>query len=131
MICAVDTNILLDVLLPDPKLGESSLDKLEKAYARGALVICEIVYAELVPQFPDRQSLDRTLEKMEIGVALLTKDSAYLAGRHWHDYRRSSGKRQRIITDFLIGAFAELQAESFLTRDRGFYGKYFKNLRLA
>jgi predicted nucleic acid-binding protein len=54
MICAVDTNILLDVFLPDPKLGESSLDKLEKAYARGALVICDIVYAELVPQFPDR-----------------------------------------------------------------------------
>jgi hypothetical protein len=131
MICAVDTNILMDVLLPDPKFGESSLAKLEKAYARGALVICDIVYAELVPLFPDRRSLDRTLETMEISVAALNTDSAYLAGMHWRDYRRSSGTRNRIITDFLIGAFAEQQAEFFLTRDRGFYGKYFKNLRLA
>jgi len=47
MSCALDTNILLDIFLPDPEYGESSLDKLEKAYAQGALVICNIVYAEL------------------------------------------------------------------------------------
>ena len=131
MICAVDTNILLDVFLPDPEFGETSLARLEKAYARGALVICNIVYAELAPQFPDRRRLDETLRQMEIGVTPLNTDSSFLAGTHWREYSRLSGKRQRIITDFLIGAFAELQADEFLTRDRGFYGKYFKNLRLV
>ena len=42
------------------RFGESSLEKLEKAYARGALVICNIVYAELAPQFSDRHRLDET-----------------------------------------------------------------------
>ena len=36
--------------------------------------------------------------------------------------------RQHIITDFIIGAFALLQSNIFLTRDRGFYKDYFKNL---
>ncbi|MBC8392689.1 MAG: hypothetical protein H8E17_09025 [Deltaproteobacteria bacterium] len=44
MITFVDTNILLDVLLPDPDYGKSSADALETAYNEGSLIINEIVY---------------------------------------------------------------------------------------
>ena len=54
MITAIDTNILLDVFFPDKKLAMESAKLLKKAYDEGALLICNVVYAELVPQFRDR-----------------------------------------------------------------------------
>jgi len=46
MITAVDANILLDVFLPDEKFASDSSKFLKLAYDEGALVICDIVYAE-------------------------------------------------------------------------------------
>ncbi|MBA7597289.1 hypothetical protein ES703_04291 [subsurface metagenome] len=43
-------------------------------------------------------------------------------------YRKSGGRRIRIITDFLIGAHAQLKADRFITRDRGFHKSYFPEL---
>lgn len=128
MITAVDTNILLDVFLPDKKFLESSSRLLKLAYDEGALVICDVVYAELVPQFNSRKNLDRTLSSINIETSTLDKDIAFLAGEKWGIYRKSGGERKRIITDFLIGSHALIKADRFLTRDRGFYQKYFQEL---
>jgi len=130
VITAVDTNILLDVFLPDPQWGEHSLRALEVAYNQGALVMCTIVYAELVPQFEERSSLDAALQKINCTIETLDRDVAFLAGQRWGLYRKQGGKRERIITDFLIGAHALLRAERFLTRDRGFYRQWFQDLVL-
>jgi predicted nucleic acid-binding protein len=58
------------------------------------------------------------------------KEVTFLAGGKWAMYRQLGGKRERIITDFLIGAHATLRAERFLTRDRGFYRSYFSSLHI-
>ncbi|MBI2264677.1 MAG: PIN domain-containing protein [Armatimonadetes bacterium] len=130
MITAIDTNVLLDVFLPDPEFGETSFQLLRDAYDQGALVVSEIVYAELVPQFEGKALLDETLAKMNIAFSSMDQRVAFLAGERWGHYRKSGGKRKRIITDFLIGAHAKLHADRLLTRDRGFYRQYFKELRL-
>ncbi|MBW2109460.1 MAG: type II toxin-antitoxin system VapC family toxin [Deltaproteobacteria bacterium] len=130
MITAVDTNILLDVFLPDKKFAESSANFLKQAYNEGALIICDIVYAELVPQFRDRKKLDQTLATINASCSSLDPDAAFLAGKRWSEYRRAGGKRNRIITDFLIGAHALTKSDRFLSRDRGFYKSYFPDLRI-
>ncbi len=129
MITAVDTNVLLDVFIPDDEHGGRSMDWLSAAYDAGAVVICDVVYAELASLSADRSSLDDALR--EIGATLSPIDSAiaYEAGLRWKLYRAAGGPRERIMTDFLIGAHALASADAFLTRDRGFFATNFPELR--
>ena len=129
MITAVDSSVLLDVFLSDAEHGPQSRGMLRAAYDSGAIVICDLVYAELVPAFADRASLDRALQAMGAALSPLDSSMAYEAGLRWKQYRLAGGPRKRIITDFLIGAHAVSAAGTFLTRDRGFFSTYFPELK--
>ena len=128
MITAVDTNILIDVYFQNETFGHQSLEILEDAYDKGAIVISNVVYAELAAAIPNRVDLDRALAISNVTTSDLNAEIAFEAGRRWHDYRQKGGPRSHIITDFLIGAHALFKADAFLTRDRGFFGTYFPEL---
>ncbi|CAB5111472.1 hypothetical protein D3OALGA1CA_5744 [Olavius algarvensis associated proteobacterium Delta 3] len=128
MITFVDTNVLLDVFLPDPDWGLKSKKNLEIAFNQGALILNEIIYSELSPQFPEKEMLDDALRQLSIRIVSLDLEVAYHAGKKWQQYRKTGGKRNRVLADFLIGAHAAMRSEKLLTRDRGFYKKYFKEL---
>jgi predicted nucleic acid-binding protein len=129
VISAVDTSVLLDVFLGDEHHGPRSNEWLRQAYDRGAILICDPVYAELAPAFNSREALDEALRKISTSISPIDTDIAYEAGRRWLRYRQAGGPRKRIVTDFLIGAHALATAETFLTRDRGFYATYFPELK--
>ena len=129
MITTVDTNILLDVFMGDECHGQRSRDLLRDAYDNGTLLVCSIVYAELVPAFNDQSALDRSLQEIRVTLSPIDTSIAYETGVRWKRYRDTGGPRERIMSDFLIGAHAMITSDAFLTRDRGFYATYFPELQ--
>jgi predicted nucleic acid-binding protein len=130
MITAIDTNILLDILAPNATFCEASIAALEDAGNAGSMVVCDLVYAELCIHFATRRECDGFLESSGIQVESLRREAHFLASRIWRDYRLQGGRRTRILADFLIGAHAQIQANSLLSRDRGFYRQLFPSLNL-
>lgn len=155
MIAAVDTNILLDILIPDEKHFSDSKRLLDEYVEKGQLIICEIVYSELASQFLLEKELKSFLSDTGIRLIHSSEKALYMAGERWKEFTKNKkpvlqcprcGKetsvicpkchtniiyRQRVISDFIIGAHALQHAELLLSRDRGFYRTYFKDLKVV
>ena len=130
MISAVDTSVLLDVFQPDQQYRAQSAGWLRTAHNNGDILVCDIVYSELVPAFDNRAALDEALRSINATVSPIDTGIAYEAGLRWFRYRQSGGPRNRILADFLIGAHALAKADALLTRDSGFL-THFPELRGA
>ncbi|MGE5572029.1 MAG: type II toxin-antitoxin system VapC family toxin [Bacillota bacterium] len=154
MISAVDTNVLLDILVPNAPDSEASKALIDQAYSEGSLVICEVVYAELFCQFETPRDMNMFLSDTGIRLVPSGPEALQKAALAWKNYvsRRTGqlqcarcGKfqgitciqcgatiapRQHIVTDFIIGGHALTCADRLLSRDRGFYKTYFPSLKV-
>ncbi|MAG16063.1 hypothetical protein CMO88_03310 [Candidatus Woesearchaeota archaeon] len=154
MITAVDTNILLDILGNDlTYLGQSSA-LLEKYSNMGSLMISPIVYSEILTAFLRKyrkneaiSELHLFLRDLDVQIYDFAMEDFNLSAERWHKFSKfkqiqcpkcgavnkfNCNKcksqvtwRNHILTDFLIGAHAQNNAELLLTRNKGYFKKYF------
>ncbi len=130
MITAVDTNVLLDIFGADPRFGERSAETIRRCLAEGALVACEVVWAEAATVFREENAFLEAMHVLEVDFSPMARETSLRAAVAWRRYRARGGKRDRIAADFLIGAHALAQCDRLLTRDRGFYRSCFHRLKI-
>ena len=134
---SIDTNIISALLEGDEGLAELAETALLSAAARGQLLICAPVYAELIAK-PKRSvaSVDTFLETTRIAVDWTLEPSIWQsAGMAFQMYainrkKQKQSSPRRILADFLIGAHAVQRDYTLLTLDQRVYAKSFPKLRL-
>jgi predicted nucleic acid-binding protein len=126
----VDTNVLIDILANDAHWRRWSIAMLEEHSSRGALIISDITYAELAPQFKSAQTLEGALSELGVILQRIPRQALYVAGRSFEQYRRRGGIRPNVLADFFIGAHALLLGCPVLTRDVRRYRTYFPDVAL-
>jgi predicted nucleic acid-binding protein len=136
VITAVDSPVLLDVLVPEAAHGAESEERLAKAAGAGALIVSPTVVAELGAYFNREFELKIFLRDTGLKLVPFGLASLHLAGQTWKAYLRKAGtgpdgRPEQVMADFLVGAHALVHAERLLTRDRGLYRACFPKLKLA
>ena len=125
---SVDSSIVLDILLDDPTHGARSQKLLEAHLGRGAVVICPVAFSECCAAFTPTTEFAPVAQQMGLTCSSYTPEICALAAQIWQEYRKQGGRRKRIIPEFLIGAHAMRCSNGLLSRDRGFFRKYFIGL---
>ncbi len=127
---AIDSSVLIDLLVGEPATSESAEASLRQALAVGPVVVCDVVLAEITTALKNGAESLEALEDMGIAYLPLESRSAIRAGEMQRRYRQRGGRRERTIPDFLVGAHAMLQCSALITRDGGFFRDYFKGLKV-
>ena len=126
----VDSNIVLDIFLNDPKWADWSESKLDEYDQLGILYINSIVYSEISIGFKRIEDLESAIAKAGLRMLEIPKEALFLAGKAYLKYKKRKGIKKTPLPDFFIGAQAAVQNLDLITRDISRYQSYFPTVKL-
>jgi len=126
----VDSNIVLDVFLNDPKWTNWSESKLDAYDQTGVLYINAIIYSEISIGFKRIENLESAIARAGFQMLEIPKEALFLAGKAYLKYKERKGVKKTLLPDFFIGAQAAVQNLDLITRDVSRYHTYFPTVKL-
>lgn len=124
----VDTNIVLDVTEADDQWLTWSRNQMEKY--PGRLVINPLIYTELCHQAGSIEEVERTISQLGLLYLEIPREALFLASQAFRGYRPREGIKTAPLADFFIGAHAQAEGFTLLTRDTSRYETYFPRVPL-
>ena len=138
MTTSIDTNILAALWNDADPFNATALELLNRAARKGPLVIAGPVYAELMAgPLRTEAALDSFFISTGIIIDWPLDEAVWReAGRAYTGYvlrrrRGATSGARRILTDFLVGAHAQVHGFELLTLDARLYRAAFPSLTLV
>ena len=126
-----DSNVLLDIATADAAWLAWAEARFREVAAQGAILVNPIIYAELAPAFATREALEEWLAPTVFHRLPLPYAAGWRAAQALVQYRRAGGVRSSPLPDFYIGAHAEVEGLTLVTRDAARYRTYFPAVTLV
>ncbi|MDQ6656156.1 MAG: nucleotide-binding protein, partial [Verrucomicrobiota bacterium] len=92
MLTAVDSSVLLDVVIDSPQHAGSSERALRKVASEGGLIISECVLAEIRPAFSSTAETEEFLADWQLRFVSSSRESALLAGEFFERHLQRRGR---------------------------------------
>jgi predicted nucleic acid-binding protein len=125
-----DTNVGLDLATLDPVWYGWSLEQVAIAATDGEVLIDPIIYAEMAPSFVTEAELEQWYSDSPFNYVDLPRSAAWPAAQAFKQYRKAGGPRTSLLPDFYIGAHAQVEGLTLITRDPKRFQTYFPDVPL-
>ncbi|MFZ0389132.1 MAG: type II toxin-antitoxin system VapC family toxin [Calditrichia bacterium] len=126
----VDSNVILDIFEDDPVWADWSEYQLENVADTAPIYINPIIYTEVSIGFDTIEDLESAVKGCGFRMLQLPRESLFLAGKVFLQYRQRNGIKTAPLPDFYIGAHAAVYRLKLLTRDKSRYPTYFPTVEL-
>ncbi len=126
----VDSNVILDVFLDDPKWADWSESILEEYSYFTTLYINSIIYSEISIGFELIEALEAAVIRAGFQMLEIPKEGLFLAGKAYLQYKKRRGVKRTPLPDFYIGAQAAVLNLNLITRDVSRFQSYFPTVKL-
>ena len=97
---------------------------------KGGTAINPVIYAEVAATFDSQEALSAYMRPLKVQNTPFSETASFLAGQAFWAYRQRKGAKTGVLPDFFIGAQAQAEGWTLLTRDVARYRTYFPSVKL-
>lgn len=126
----IDTCVVTDLADTHSSWFEWSATTLERLDQHHSLIINPAIYAECSVGFKKIEEVEALFKHLGFAITPIPKESLFLAGKAFLQYKKRKGGRNNVLPDFFIGAHAAVSGYQLITRDKGRFSSYFPHIKL-